>query len=45
MPVDGGSGLVGIIVFVLIVAVAVVVGITLNEHLQSWVDGSSSTSG
>lgn len=41
MPGEG-SGLVAVIVFILIVAVGVVVGITLNENIQSWIDGTAS---
>jgi len=40
---DTGSGLVGLAIFVLIVAVGVVVGITFNDYLQNWIDGSSAS--
>ncbi len=43
MP-DMSGGLVGVIVFILIVAVAVVLGITINEHAQAWIDGSGASS-
>jgi hypothetical protein len=43
MP-DSGSGLLGIVVFIVIVAIAVVVGITVNDHLQAWADSSTAPS-
>lgn len=41
MP-DTGAGWVGVIVFIFIVAIGVVVGITINDHVQAWIDGTSS---
>lgn len=35
----GGTGWVGVIVFIVIVAIGVVLGITINEHLQALIDG------
>lgn len=41
---DGGDGFVGLLVFIFIVGVAVVLGITMNEYLQAAIDGKSATS-
>lgn len=40
----GEWDLVGFLIFVGVVAIAVVVGITINDHLQAWVDNSTTSS-